>query len=386
MNEEKLLSALSAVEQTAILEADPEAPARKPVRKRAALLAACAAVVLLAAALWPRQPVLPDAVVPTDPQKLHELPLGGAGYGGYGFEGYLLYDFSELLIADLWPGDEEGATLPVYRNTLEYDGYRPREIDVRAMKDRARELAKAMGLRWPWEIRTDRQKDGEGKKYVSSVYLEKKEIRVEVSWDMSALVSFGESSPYFVAHDAPLEQWQAAAEELEKTIGPKLGLGEPCALVLGGDYTILGRQGERQFYHVYLYDAAGDAQEQLINLNFFDLCAYSEGFWLHSHDLSEKVGDYPVITRAEAEELLARGNYITGCGYALPGMEYVAGSELVYRTGLTEAYYLPYYRFYVELPQQEWPDGMKTFATYYVPAVEEKYIADMPLWDGTFNG
>lgn len=385
MNEEKLLSALSAVEQTAILEADPEAPARKPVRKRAALLAACAAVVLLAAALWPRQPVLPDAVVPTDPQKLHELPLGGAGYGGYGFEGYFLYDFSELLIADLWPGDEE-ATLPVYRNTMDYDGYRPREIDVRAMKDRARELAKAMGLRWPWGIRTNRREDGAGEKYVSSVYLEKKDMRIEVSWDMSAHVSFGQSSPYSVACDASLDQWQTAAEELEKTLGPSLGMEEPCALVLGGDYSIYGRQGGRQFYHAYLYDAAGDAQERLINLNFFDLCIYSEGFLVHSYDLSEKVGDYPVITRKEAEELLARGNYITGCGYDMPGMEYVAGSELVYRTGLTEAYYLPYYRFYVELPQQGRPDGMKTFAAYYVPAVAAEYIADMPLWEGTYNG
>lgn len=385
MNEEKLLLALSAVEQKAVLEADPAAPARRTAGKRAALLAACAAAVLLAVvALWPDQTKLPSVVVPSDPQQLMELPLGGLNYGGYGFEGYFLYDFSELLIADLWPGDEE-ATLPVYRNTMDYDGYRPREIDVRAMKDRARDLAKAMGLRWPWGIRTDWQEDGEGEQYVSSVSLEKQGIRIEVSWDMSIHVSYTEESPYFVAHDAPLEQWQATAEELEKTLGPQLGLQEPRALVLGGDYSIYGREG-RQFYRIYLYDAAGDGQEDLINFNFSVLCAYGEGFRLYSYDLSEKVGDYPVITRTEAEQLLARGNYMTGCGYDMPGMEYVAGSELVYRTGLTEAYYLPYYRFYVELPQQARPDGMKTFAAYYVPAVAAEYIADMPLWEGTYNG
>ena len=385
MNEEKLLLALSAVEQKAVLEADPAAPARRTAGKRAALLAACAAAVLLAVvALWPDQTKLPSVVVPSDPQQLMELPLGGLNYGGYGFEGYFLYDFSELLIADLWPGDEE-ATLPVYRNTMDYDGYRPREIDVRAMKDRARDLAKAMGLRWPWGIRTDWKEDGEGEQYVSSVSLEKQGIRIEVSWDMSIHVSYTEESPYFVAHDAPLEQWQATAEELEKTLGPQLGLQEPRALVLGGDYSIYGREG-RQFYRIYLYDAAGDGQEDLINFNFSVLCAYGEGFRLYSYDLSEKVGDYPVITRTEAEQLLARGNYMTGCGYDMPGMEYVAGSELVYRTGLTEAYYLPYYRFYVELPQQARPDGMKTFAAYYVPAVAAEYIADMPLWEGTYNG
>ena len=225
MNEEKLLSALSAVEQKAVLEADPAAPARRTAGKRVALLAACAAAVLLAVvALWPDQTKLPSVVVPSDPQQLMELPLGGAGYGGYGFEAYLLYDFSELLIADLWPGDEEGATLPVYRNTMDYDGYRPQEIDVRAMKDRARELAKAMGLRWPWGIRTNRREDGAGEKYVSSIYLEKKDIRIEVSWDMSAHVSFGQSSPYSVACDAPLDQWQTAAEEMEKNLGPSMGM------------------------------------------------------------------------------------------------------------------------------------------------------------------
>ena len=386
MNEEKILSALSAVEQASVLEADPETPAvRKSGRRAAALLAACAVVVLLAAAVWPRQAELPEEISPVEPHELQKLPLGGTGYGGYGFEGYLLYDFSELYTADLWLGDEEGATLPVYRNTLDYDGYRPREINVGAMKDQARRLARAMGLHWPWGIRTDWQEDGEGEQYVSSVSLEKQGIRIEVSWDMSIHVSYTEESPYFVAHDAPLEQWQATAEELEKTLGPQLGLQEPRALVLGGDYSIYGREG-RQFYRIYLYDAAGDGQEDLINFNFSVLCAYGEGFRLYSYDLSEKVGDYPVITRTEAEQLLARGNYITGCGYAMPGMKYVVGAELVYRTGVTEAYYLPYYRFYVELPEEVWPDGMKTFAAYYVPAVQEAYIADMPLWDGTYNG
>lgn len=45
---------------------------------------------------------------------------------------------------------------------------------------------------------------------------------------------------------------------------------------------------------------------------------------------------------------------------------------------------MPYYRFYVELPEEE-SDGMKTYGAYYVPAVEEKYISNMPLWDGSFN-
>ena len=50
---------------------------------------------------------------------------------------------------------------------------------------------------------------------------------------------------------------------------------------------------------------------------------------------------------------------------------------------------MPYYRFYVEIENSgdigETFPGMKTYGTYYVPAVESKYISDMPLWNGGIN-
>lgn len=69
----------------------------------------------------------------------------------------------------------------------------------------------------------------------------------------------------------------------------------------------------------------------------------------------------------------------------MPGLDYVAKVELVYRTGELEEYYMPYYRFYVELPNEERDDGLKTYGAYYVPAVDNVYISNMPLWDGSFN-
>ena len=60
-------------------------------------------------------------------------------------------------------------------------------------------------------------------------------------------------------------------------------------------------------------------------------------------------------------------------------------AELIYRTGEYEEYYMPYYRFYVELPEEERENGLKTYGAYYVPAVESSYIYNMPVWDGSFN-
>ncbi len=57
------------------------------------------------------------------------------------------------------------------------------------------------------------------------------------------------------------------------------------------------------------------------------------------------------------------------------------------RTGSYERVWLPYYRFLVELPEEYQPGdkSLKDFGAYYVPAVEGKYITNMPLWGGEFN-
>ena len=57
----------------------------------------------------------------------------------------------------------------------------------------------------------------------------------------------------------------------------------------------------------------------------------------------------------------------------------------MYRKADYDEYFIPYYRFYVELPEAEADHDLNTYGAYYVPAVQEKYIANMPLWDGSFN-
>jgi len=49
--------------------------------------------------------------------------------------------------------------------------------------------------------------------------------------------------------------------------------------------------------------------------------------------------------------------------------------------------YLPYYKFYVELPELEnrFGHGLKHYGIYYVPAVDGKYIKNMPVYNGNFN-
>ena len=92
----------------------------------------------------------------------------------------------------------------------------------------------------------------------------------------------------------------------------------------------------------------------------------------------------------QARELLINDNYITSVPYKMPGEEYIKKVELVYRTGDMEECYLPYYRFLVELPEEENSEiesehELKSYGAYYVPAVESSYLTNMPVWDGGFN-
>ena len=87
----------------------------------------------------------------------------------------------------------------------------------------------------------------------------------------------------------------------------------------------------------------------------------------------------------EAEALLEEGHYITSAPYELPGLEYVEKVELVYRNGALEGCWMPYYRFYVRLPELAEEDGLQTFGAYYVPAVEGRFLTNLTVWDGSFN-
>ena len=92
-----------------------------------------------------------------------------------------------------------------------------------------------------------------------------------------------------------------------------------------------------------------------------------------------------MITLEEAEKLLINGNYLTTVPYEMPGLAHIKKAELIYRSGAREEYFMPYYRFYVELPEESQENGLKTYGAYYVPAVSGEYIANMPVWDERFN-
>jgi len=140
-----------------------------------------------------------------------------------------------------------------------------------------------------------------------------------------------------------------------------------------------------------VFENAGSLTERILNYHFNGLSFSASDLGGLSAirygktDLSQKIGDYPIITAAKARKLLLENHYITTVTEKFPGEEYIANAELMYRVHGREAIFMPYYKFLVELPSMARGNGMKDFGVYYVPAVQSAFLENLPVWDGSFN-
>ncbi|MCM1467261.1 MAG: hypothetical protein NC086_03860 [Alistipes sp.] len=404
MKSEKLLDAIGQIDDELIYDAVSDTkPNKNNKRFLWGALTAAAACLAAAILIYVAPPFLKR-------QDLPLLTISEDLSGGMGFEGYLAYDVSELIDANPWNKDMNLSTLPVFENPLTYDEYyNVSGADFDAMENILTDIANRLGMDTDALEITDDMPSEEEMAFLISKYAsvgeviteehfkptrilaESDGIQIEVEMDRTATISFDPAVPlpaqYHFSYHASYEDTAAAAGYLLERYADFLDMEKPQVNIRGGDYNIYAQQN----YNVSFFDAAGDETEQILNYNFNRIDFYGDEngqFYLarvFRPDLSKKAGDYPVISAAKAQELLLAGSYITTVPYTMPGESYIAKTDLVYRAGKYEKYFMPYYRFLVELPEAEREGGLKTYGAFYVPAVSEDYISNMPVWDGSFN-
>lgn len=416
MRGNEFLDKMELVNPAYVEAADIKPKRKKLVWVKWAGIAACFALIIYAGTrLLPREnPKLSQEnskLSQKNPDNISDLPmLTISKYtSSMGYEGYMAYEASELVNANPWRESLELSTLPVYQNPLTYDENQiASEADFDKMREFLLEVAKRFGLDTNGITITDDVPAEETKQIIrekfeavgdtvpegyfdpTKVIIEAEGLTIEVDQSITATLSFEPAvslpQEYNFTHFASYEDKAAVAEYLKKEYIDFIGINNPQINICGGDYNIYGQQE----YSIEFFDGTGSETENIINYNFNRVTFHcdDEGnlFFarIYQPDLSQKIGDYPIINSKKAEELLSKGNYITTVPYEMPGIEYVKKVELVYRTGKQEEYYMPYYRFYVELPEDERENGLKTYGAYYVPAVDGSYITNMPIWDGSF--
>ncbi len=407
MNSKKFSEAMSELDSKYVDEAITyKKKANKPVWIRWGAMAACLVIMVYAG-----KKLFPQKSSNNAPRlDLPMLTISENTSEAMGFEGYMAYDISELVSANPWSEDAAIATLPVYHNPITFhEQMISSGADFDKMRELLLEVAGRIGLDTNTLTITDDAPDEAARQEITQklqsaggtvpdgyfnptrLTIETEGLKIEVDQFMTVTISFDPAvslpSEYSFTHYSSYEELSDVAEYLKAEYKDLIGLDDPQINICGGDYNIYSQQG----YRIEFFDANGSSTEQIVNYNFNRVAFYcdDEGKLflarIYQPDLSEAVGDYPIITSEKASELLSNGIYITSVPYEMPGMEYVKKAELVYRTGKQEEYYMPYYRFYVELPETERDEEMKTYGAYYVPAVSGEYISNMPTRNGSFN-
>lgn len=323
--------------------------------------------------------------------------------GGMGFEGLCGYSIEDIDNGNPWTVDNDIKTLPVFKNksplNLRELNRKP-ILTAEEMTKQAKNIAKVMGIKvkeitvYPTEEDLKASEEKTGEKRDNTIYWvtalgEDFSVRVGTDGDVTIEFEPGIDLPdkYNFAYtqtnrDEAEEVVKYLAEEYEYIIDMK----EPD-LKIWGSYNFDGELGLR--YDIYEGD--GDLKNNIINYNFTTVSFSPNengelgGIYINKVDISDKVGDYPIITVDKAKELLSAGNYFTSAPEKYTEDNAIEKVELVYRTNAYDKVFMPYYKFWTELPCQKLDNGLKTFVAYYVPAVEEQYLENMPKIEFRFN-
>lgn len=184
-----------------------------------------------------------------------------------------------------------------------------------------------------------------------------------------------------------MKEQEKLSQYFLENYGHLTGFASPAGGLEGGHYNIYHK---RSFFESVYYEEKSDPVDAMLSYHFnrtYFYIDHEEGLDMIRYvetDLSHKLADYPIISEREAKDLLEKGHYATSVPEAFPGRNQIRRVELMYRSGIEEKVFLPYYRILVEVPSLAY-EGLNAYGAYYVPAIRQEYIEDFPLYDGRFN-
>lgn len=379
MKNNRLLHAIGRIDDTYVTEAVRRRTG-KTLWLRVCAVAACVALLVGGGAALYNRYSYPDLPMLTIPKNTN---------GAHGGDGFIAYSFDELKLGAPWNPDSRIRTLPVYDNSrgaeLHYADdptFLPEE--EAAMKQAVLEKAALLGM----DTSTPEFQYSE----LFGYYLSDDWYTVSCSIDRLVIrtaMPEGYTLDPYATYDELYRTAQYLLEEYRDVIGMK----NPIIDISMGDYSFYG---EKMWLYIGAYEQSKKATKTLYNDTFsrVSFANYGEGqlgisFNRRNRSNLDVIGEYPIITADEAQALLEEGYYVNSEFDTFPGVDTIRQVSLVYKTAPWISVFIPYYVFYVEEPEWPWPGadlpGMKCFNTYYVPAVDNRYIEGLPVWDGTTN-
>lgn len=372
MKNEELLDAIGKIDDKLICDAVNDAPKKKiPLWVKWGSIVACLSLcgLLVLVGINSRQGKLFNEQLPV-------LDVSVGLEDGYGFEGYYVYSISDLTNGNPWNENVNIATLPVYKNSLADEETRYITTENRKkLTAYLLEVGKKFNLSADDIVVSD---DGETPSMLLIGNADK--LTISVTAGMTARVAFDSAIPlsnplYPGSGYAEIKQ---AAAELQSKYSAKLGIKHPKVNIFGGDYDI---DGKEQHYSLSLYEDGGSDIKNILQYNFSSVTFIGddegrlEAISFNQADETLKVGDYPIISVEEAKKRLLNEEYITSVTEKISISESRIGKvELVYRRELSDSYIMPYYRYYVDISQEN--DDLHTYGIYDVSAISGEYLSN----------
>lgn len=380
---------------------------KKNKRYKILVPVAAALGIILTLLFWQKNNIFNNNVVENNPNNnievlanLPKLKISNE-VGGMGFEGYMAYSIEELENGNPWTIDSDIKTLPVFKNkSLLVNGYPLVNLSPDEMIQKAKEIAALMKINIneiytsPTKEQLEAYENKSGEKQDDTPYEavalgEGVEIKVRTSGDIRIMFEPGIELPNefnFTFTDTTRKEAKDALNYLTNKYSNVINMKDPTQKLFG-HYSYNGEQ----VFDYDIYESEGDLTDKILNYNFNNI-SFSPNeagdLWIidiDKKDITEKLGEYPIITVDKARQLLLEGNYITTAPGNVSDEKLIERVELIYRTGAYDEVFMPYYKFLVELTSEKERNGLKTFGAFYVPAIEGKYIENMPKWEGQFN-
>lgn len=346
--------------------------------------------------------ILNPALNNIDPANLPKLTVSNE-FGGMGYEALAAYKVEELKDGNPWTTACNLTSMPVFKNTVALNGDGTRQqshLTGDEMIKKAKGIANKMSLKIKKvyteptkdEIEAQEKKTGVKPDTTPTIAVAIcDDIRIEVgcygNTDIWYKPSISITSKYsFTRSETNDSQAKEVLSYLTKKYSKIIDMKSP-ALSIYGDYSFDGMRN----LSYKAYEGDGDILSKILGYNFNTVSFFPDDdgklslIRREKTDLSKIIGNYPIITAAEARNLLIEKHYITTVPEDLPDQKYIADESLVYRNSVYDKVLMPYYRFLVEMPTNQLKNGLKSYGVFYVPAVKGEYLTNMPLWNGEFN-
>lgn len=364
MKGEDLFNALGKIDEKYVEAAAPKKVAfyRKSIFKGAVAAAACLCLIAggysVASVLTARDGNLPEIS--------YTLVMEGMGY-----EGTDELALSNSQDINPWNEDIKLDKLPVYKNLCYNEGKLSQTyFNILELKKQAEDLADKLGMHYG---NTQISISHDQEIYSFSLETEKGTVR---AFPKGSNITVRESDFTLIE-----KHMQSACS---KNGNSKAETG------VYNEYSV---DGELLTSKTRTYYKSGNITEDIISFNMQSHFLTESGnyFTGSSEDYlkgSEKLGDYPVISLEKAKEKLLRGEHIASAGedYIEGGKlteDVIAKADLIYYTMGNQEYYLPYYRFYVKCYSGD--SDFQRYAYFYVCAVEDEYLGEITVFDGSLQ-